>query len=141
MIRRLAVALFALAAGSAPAVAQTPVPSHAQVHAMLMSGTPMDSAQCASVHAALLQHFAGLHLDSTQMVAMHTMLLAHAGVVQLDSSQLASVHNTLLQAVSSGALDADHVALFHAIASDSTHLAAIRSCFAGSSGDKTPRRH
>jgi len=41
MLRRLAVTILALAAGSIPAVAQTPTASHAQVHAMLMSGAPM----------------------------------------------------------------------------------------------------
>lgn len=144
MIRRLAITIFALAAGSASAVAQTPAPSHAQMHATFMSGVPMDSAQCATFHAALRQHFADLQLDSTQMVALHTMLLAHAGVVQLDSSQLASVHGTLEQAAANGTLDADHVALFHKIVSDSTHLAAIRSCFAANAGamdGAVPPRH
>jgi hypothetical protein len=144
MIRRLAVTLFALAAGSVPAVAQTPVPSHAQAHAMLMSGVPMDSAQCATFHAALRQHFADLQLDSTQMSALHTLLLAHAGIVQLDSNQLASIHDTLLQAMANGTLDADHVALFHKMVSDSTHLAAVRTCFAAHAGGidgKALRRH
>lgn len=144
MIRRLALTIFALAAGATPAVAQTPAPSHAQMHAILMSGAPMDSAQCATFHAALRQHFADLQLDSAQMVALHTMLLAHAGVVQLDSSELASVHGTLQQAVANGTLDADHVAMFHKILSDSTHLAAIRSCFAanpGATDGKAPPRH
>ncbi len=143
MLRRVATTILVVAAASIPAVAQTPSPSHAQMHAMVMSGAPMDSAQCATVHAALHQHFGDLQLDSTQMAALHTILLAYAGVVQLDSSQLASVHGTLEQAVASGAIDANHVAMFHAIVSDSTHLAAIRSCFAASPGDKTPspRRH
>jgi hypothetical protein len=144
MFRRLAIVILALAAGSAPAVAQTPAPSHAQMHAMLMSGAPMDSAQCATFHAALRQHFADLQLDSTQMLALHTMLLAHAGVVQLDSSQLEAVHGTLQQAVATGALGADQVAMFHKILSDSTHLAAIRTCFAAnidSRDGKVPHRH
>lgn len=148
MLRRLAVTLFVLAAGSSPAVAQTATPSHAQMHAMLMSGAPMDSAQCAAVHAALAQHFANLPLDSTQMAALHTMLLARVGVIPVDSTQLAAVHATLQQAMASGALDADHVAMFHAILSDSAHLAVIRSCFgasmgggAGGSARPAPRRH
>jgi hypothetical protein len=143
MIRRLALTILALAAGSVPAVAQTPAPSHAQMHAMLMSGAPMDSAQCATFHAALRQHFADLQLDSTQMSAVHSMLLAHAGIVQLDSSQLESVHGTLQQAVANGTLDADHVAMFQKMLSDSTHLAAIRTCFAPSTDGrdgKAPRR-
>lgn len=145
MLRRIARNTLALAAFSVPvaAVAQSPVPSHAQVHAMLVSGAPMDSTQCATFHAALRQHFADLQLDSTQMAALHTMLLEHAGIVQYDSTQLASAHATLQQAVASGAIDANHVAMFHAILSDSTHLAAIRSCFAAGAGvgDKSPRRH
>jgi hypothetical protein len=142
MIRCLAITILTLAAaGSVPAVAQTPAPPHAQVHAMLMPGVPMDSAHCATFHAALRQHFADLQLDSTQMSALHTMLLAEAGIVQLDSSQLASVHGTLQQAVASGAIDADHVAMFHAILSDSVHLAAIRTCFSATGSDKAPRKH
>lgn len=142
MIRRLVATMFAMTAvGAARAVAQTPMPPHAQMHAMLTSGVPMDSAQCAMLHAALREHFAGLALDSTQMAGMHTMLLAHAGVVQVDSSELASLHATLQQAVASGAIDADHVAMFHAILSDSAHLAAIRSCVAASTGGRMPRQH
>lgn len=141
MIRRFAVTLIALAAGSIPAVAQTPAPSHAQMHAILMSGAPMDSAQCAAFHTALQAHFADLQLDSTQTTALHALLLAHAGVVQLDSGQFAAAHSVLLQAVASGALDADHVAMFHTMLSDSTHLAAIRSCFVASTDSKAPRRH
>lgn len=142
MFRRLAATILALTtAGAVRAVAQTPVPSHAQVHAMLMSGAPMDSAQCATLHAALRQHFADVALDSTQMAALHTMLLAHAGIVQVDSSQLASAHATLQQAMDNGTLDADHVAMFHAMLSDPAHFAAIRTCFAASAGDKMPPRH
>ncbi|HXT17568.1 MAG TPA: hypothetical protein VN706_18140 [Gemmatimonadaceae bacterium] len=148
MLRRLAFTILALAAGFAPAAAQMPAPSHARVHALehatLMSGAPIDSAQCATLHAALQQHFADLQLDSTQMLALHTMLLAHAGVVQLDSTQLASIHGTLQQAMANGALDDTHVALFRTIVSDSTHLAAIRACFAehaGGASAQTSHRH
>jgi len=144
MLRRLAITIVALAAGSArphAAGAQAPSPSHAQMHAILMSGAPMDSAQCATIHAALHQHFADLQLDSTQMAALHTMLLAHAGIVQLDSNQLAAVTGTVHQAMANGTLDADHIAMFHAILSDSTHLAAIRSCFSASAGNKAPHQH
>jgi hypothetical protein len=142
MLRRLAIALLALAtAGSVRAVAQTPAPSHAQLHAMLTSGVPMDSAQCATFHAALRQHFADLQLDSTQMAALHTMLLAHAGIVQLDANQLAAVHGTLQDAMASGKLDADHAAMFHTILSDSSHLAAIKTCFAATASAKAPLRH
>ena len=141
MLRRLAVTILTLAtAGSASAVAQTPATPHAQMHAMLMSGGPMDSAQCATFHNAMRQHFADLPIDSTQMAALHTMLLSQAGLVQLDADQLATVHGTLQQAVASGAIDADHVALFHAIVSDSAHLAAIRTCFGASAVGKTPPR-
>jgi hypothetical protein len=142
MLRRLAITIFALAVSAAPAVAQTPAPSHAQMHAILMSGAPMDSAQCATLHAAMRQHFADLQLDSTQMSALHTMLLSQAGLVQLDSNQLAAVHGTLHHAMESGALDATHVAMVHTMLSDSTHLAAIRTCFAahsGGTGNKSPR--
>jgi len=114
------------------------------MHAMLMSGAPMDSAQCSTFHAALRQHFADLQLDSTQMSALHTMLLAQAGIVQLDSSQLASVHGTLQLAMANGTLDAGHVALFHKMLSDSTHVAAIRTCFAPSAdgrAGKAPSRY
>jgi len=142
MLRRLATTILALAtAGSVSAVAQTTAPAHAQVHAMLTSGVPMDSAQCAAFHAALRQHFTELQLDSTQMAALHTMLLAQAGIVQLDSSELASVHGTLHQAMANGTLDADHVSMFHKILSDSAHLAAIRTCFATTASNKAPRRH
>ena len=137
MLRRLAL-VFALA--PVVAVAQSPAPSHAQVHAMLMSGAPIDSAQCATFHSALHQHFVDLGLDSTQMSALHTMLLEHAGVVQFDSAQLASAHNTLAQAVANGTIGADQVAMFHAMVSDSAHLVAIRTCFATSMGDKSPLR-
>lgn len=141
MLRRLAVTIVALAVVSAPAVAQTPTPSHAQMHAALMSGAPMDSAQCAMLHAALRQHVAGMQLDSSQTAALHTMLLAHAGIVRVDSSQLASAHATIQQAMASGALDADHATMFHAILSDSAHLAAIRACFDASGGHTPPRLH
>src|SRR5689334_13835062 len=139
MLRPFAVAVFALAAaGSVRTVAQTPGAPHALMHASPMSVVPADSAQCATLHAALREHFAGLPLDSTQMAALHTMLLAHAGVAQLDSTRFASVHATLQQAIASGALDADHIAMFHTIVSDSAHLAAIRTCFAAASGGKAP---
>ena len=141
MLRRLAVAMLTLTvAASARGVAQMPETSHAQMHAMLMSGVPMDSAQCATFHAALREHFADLLFDSTQMSALHTMLLARAGIVQVDSSQLASIHATLQQAIANGTLDADHVAMFHAILSDSAHLAAIRTCFGASGGNVLSRR-
>ena len=142
MLRRLAVTILAAATvGSVRAVAQSPTTPHPQVHAMLSTGAPMDSAQCATFHAALRQHFAGLALDSTQMSALHTMLLAQAGVVQLDASQLAAVHATLQPAIANGTIDADHIAMFHAILSDSAHLAAVRTCFAAHEGGKAPQRH
>jgi hypothetical protein len=40
-----------------------------------------------------------------------------------------------------GTIDANHVAMFHAILSDSAHLAAIRTCFAANGGYKIPPRH
>ena len=129
MLRRVAIIILALTAGSVrahTAAAQAPA--------------AMDSAHCAAVHSALRQHFANLQLDSTQALALHTMLLAHAGIVRLDSAQLASVQTTVHQAMASGAIDADHIAMFHAILSDSSHLAAMRSCFAASESDKMARR-
>jgi len=140
MFRRLTGALLLLAAGALPVSAQTAMSSHPS-HAMMMHGTPMDSVQCAMLHAALSQHFGALSLDSTQKSALHTMMLAQAGVVHLDSASLASVHSTLHEAMVGGALDGDHIAMLHTMLSDSTHLAAIRGCFdAGSPGKAGDRR-
>lgn len=147
MFRRLIATVLVFAGAATAAVAQTPSTSHAQMHAMLMSGAPMDSAQCAVVHATLHDHLAQLGFDSTQMAAVHTMLLAHAGATQLDSAQLASIHATLHGAMASGKLDADHVAQLHSFMLglsgqaplDSAHAAlanAIRACAAGT-GEKT----
>jgi hypothetical protein len=149
MFRGFAVTVSILMAGAAPVVAQMPPTSHAQMHAMLMpANAPMDSVQCATLHATLRDHLAN-GLDSTQMAAVHAMLLAHAGYMQLDSAQLESVHAAVREAVANGSIDSAHVALFHVLmhgsagmpmdSAQTVLIGAMHACLNGGTADKTPR--
>lgn len=117
VFRRLALAA---AIGLAPvlsAAAQSTAPSHAP----LATTEPHDSAQCATLHAMMLQHLNAMGMDSTQIAALHASLKdAIARGASPDS-----LHHALLHRFMQTMHGNDGV-----MAIDSAHVAAIHSCLA-----------